>query len=77
VTVVPDPTYRLISEQSDVPRPRVLRSGSLADCLDELKEEILADVVRCNAGRLTIVADFSGTKAPVTVVLSTVTGDGY
>ena len=71
------PIYRLISEASDVPRPRVLRTGSLADCLDELKEAVLVDVVRANAGRLTVVEIYDGSEAPVAVVISTVTGYGY
>lgn len=69
-------TYRLLSEASDVPRARVLKTGSLAACLDALNEEILLDVVRSNAGRLTIVADFNDSGTPVTVLTTTVTGTG-
>jgi hypothetical protein len=72
--------YRLLSTESELPRPRLLCEGSLAECLDELKEVVLNDVVAANASALSIVAvyreDANGTK-PIQVATIRTTGYGY
>jgi hypothetical protein len=74
-----DPTYALLSTESDVPRPHVLREGTLAACLDELKEAVLLDVVACNRSRLEITATRTGGRRPevVTALIVQTTGHGY
>jgi len=74
-----EPIYSLISAESDVPRPRVLREGTLAACLDELKEAVLTDVVACNRSRLEIVATWRGGRRPevVTALIVQTTGHGF
>jgi len=74
-----EPTYSLISAESDIPRPQVLREGTLAACLDELKEAVLLDVVACNRSRLEIVAIRTGGHLAevVTALIVQTTGRGY
>jgi hypothetical protein len=51
-----DPLYQLLSIESETPRPRLLHSGSLDDCLDAYRATILEDVAEGNRGVLVITA---------------------
>lgn len=72
-----EPTYRLLSLESEVERPRVLRTGSLEDCLDELKEVVLFDHLSCNRSVLEIVgtADDRLNTPIVEIVTARTTGE--
>lgn len=69
-------TYRLLSIETEVARPRVLAEGSLAACLDALKDVVLSDVIAANRGALAITA-FMPDERPVEVLSAHTTGSGY
>jgi len=62
-----DPTFSLLSLESDIPRPRVLATGTLERCLSELQEVVLNDHVSCNRSRLTITVSHPG-EPPTAIV---------
>lgn len=55
-----DPTYQLLSTESETARPRVLCRGSLTACLDALNEALLDDVRTGNQAALVITAIYRG-----------------
>lgn len=72
--MTPESTYRLLSLESDIERPRVLRTGSLEACATELAEVIQLDAVACNRSVLRIVAAVDTDRA-VEIVTATTTGN--
>lgn len=71
--MIHEPIYTLRSVGSDIERPAVLATGSLADCLAELKEAVPIDVTASNRGVLRITAQGSGER-PVEVLTVRVSG---
>lgn len=72
--MIHDAIYTLRSVASDVERPAVLATGSLAACLDELKEAVLIDVTGNNRGLLRITAQRADGR-PVEILAVRVSGD--
>jgi hypothetical protein len=78
--MLPAPVYQLLSLESEIERPRLLRTGSLAACLDELKEAVLIDNAACNRSVLRITAtlddgDARRSAQVVEILTATTTGE--
>lgn len=77
-----DPRFRLLSQESDIPRPRILCEGSLKRCLDELTQAVQVDIAACNRGTLTLTAVFESVddaarQLDVPLLTLTTTGTSY